>query len=51
MDQMLGYFLYFLSLLTVGGIYDSQPLAVRFTWADSGYPWRLAALSPCFSQD
>ncbi len=36
MDQMLGYFLYFLSLLTVGGIYAMLALGLNVQWGFAG---------------
>ncbi len=36
MDQLLGYFLYFLSLLTVGGIYALFALGLNVQWGFAG---------------
>jgi len=36
MDQLLGYFLYFLSLLTVGGIYAILALGLNVQWGFAG---------------
>ncbi len=36
MDQLLGYFLYFLSLLTVGGIYAIFALGLNVQWGFAG---------------